>query len=327
MSNLRSTIAAKVLNNIPPHVKPIDFLIENLSISRESVYRRIRGDISFTLEEIAILSVKLGFSIDELIMNDKPTHVLFDMQTSSMHNSSEIFIAIFQQYFQDILDSNYTNGIKSIAVLNHVPCEFIVFFDNLFKFVYYRQIHQCQESSYKFCYSDVTVPKELVSLQKNVTENLAKVNDNTFIIDSEIVAYLIQEIQYFYKRKLISQEEVIILKEDLFGLVDMMENIAQTGSYNSEAKFNFYLSLLNIESSSRYFEYEKRTKSQFYINAFEPISITHSMLCRQHKKWLDSVRKYTTLITQTNEILQIKYFAKQRTHIEQILENQTKISL
>ena len=327
MDNLRNIITTKILSNIPPRVKPIDYLMETLDISRESVYRRIRGDISFTLEEIAKLSIELGFSIDELIMKDMPSRVFFNLHTTSMQNPSDIYIAIYQRYFNETFNINCIKDIESIMVVNQIPPEFIIFFNHLFKFSYYRWMHQNQESSLKYFYSDVVLPERLVSLQHKAIESLKKIRNNTLIIDSDIFLNLIMEIQYYYKRRLINESELFSLVNDLSGLIDMLENIAQTGSYGSDSKYNFYLSSLNIDSCSRYIKYDDQMKSVFFMNSIEPVIIINSNLCTMHKKWLDSMRKYTTLITQSNEILQVKYFNKQRATIEEISDSSLIVSL
>jgi len=317
MDNLRSTIATKILSNIPPRVKSIDYLMEVLNISRESVYRRIRGDISFTLEEIAKLSVDLGFSIDELIIKDMHSRIFFDIHISGKKTPSENFIAIFQQNFQDLFDLPVERDIESVEIVNRVPLGFIVFFNHLFKFTYYRWMHQNQESSLKYFYSDVFLPEKLIDLQQKAIENLRKFRNSTYILDSNIFYNLAQSIQYYYKRRLITQDEFDLLKEDLYGLINMVESIAQTGSNKSGTKNNLYLSSMNVESSSRYVKYGEQIKSQFYADAMEPITISNANLCGIHKKWIDSMRKYATLITQSNEILQVRYFNKQRVYIEE----------
>jgi len=327
MDKLKNTIASKILSNIPLRVKPIDYLMESLNISRESVYRRIRGDISFTFEEIAKLSIDLGFSIDELVMKDMPAHIFFDLHASNTQDPSEVFLIKFQQYFQNIFDTSSVKEIKSSMILNRVPLEFIVLFDTLFKFSYYRWMHQFQEISLKYSYSDIIVPDNLVCLQHQATENLKRVYSNIFIFDSNIFLNLIREIQYYYKRRLISDDDYLRLKDDLAGLVDMVENIAQTGYYISNTKYSFYLSSLNIESSSRFTEFGEHVQSQFFIEALEPITISNPNLCAIHKKWLDSMRKYSTLISLSNEILQARYFNRQRAYIEEIAENVSLISL
>ena len=316
MDNLRSIIATKILSNIPPRVKSIDYLMEALNISRESVYRRIRGDISFTVEEIAKLSVELGFSIDELIIKDMHSRVFFDLHTSSAQTPSDNFLTIFTQNFQCMFDLPLIREAESIEISNRIPPGFIIFFNHLFKFCYYRWMHQNQESSLKYFYSDVALPENLLNLQQKIIENLRKIRESTFIFDPNLFLNLIQEIQYYYKRKLINEEDYSLLKEDLFGMVNMVESIAQTGFSKSGTKYNLYLSSMNVESNSRYIKYADQVKSQFYVNGMEPITISNPNLCEMHKKWLDSMRKYATLITQSNEILQVRYFNKQRIYVE-----------
>jgi len=320
MENLKSTIATKILATIPSRVKPIDYLMDTLDISRESVYRRIRGDISFTLEEIAILSINLGFSIDDLIMKDMPSRVFFDLNVNSTHDPSDIFITILQQYFRGIHDIPFAKEIESVVILNHIPPAFITNFNHLFKFTYYRWMHQHQEASLKYFYSDAHLPEKLIGMQQKPLENLKRIHSNTFIFDSNVFLNLIREVQYYHKRRLINEDELFLIKDDLLGLVNMVENIAQTGSYGSCPKINFYLSMFNIESSNRYIRYDEHTKSQFFVNALEPVTIVNPNICAIHKKWLDSMRKYATLITQSNEILQVRYFNKQRAYIEEISE-------
>jgi len=319
MDNLRNTIATKILSTIPPRVKPIDYLMEALDISRESVYRRIRGDISFTLEEIVKLSIDLGFSIDELILNNMQSRVFFDLNSNGIQDASEIFVNTFQQYFQSMIDLPSTGKkTESITALNHPPFGFIVFFEHLFKFSYFRWMHQHQESSLNYFYSDVTLPEKLIYQQHITIENMKKVRNETVIFDPNIFLNLIREIQYYYRRKLINENDFSLIKNDLSGMVDMMEQISQTGFYSSEIRCNLYLSSLNIESNSKYIKSDDQVKSFFFTNLMEPITIINPYLCASHKKWLDSIRKYATLITQSNEILQIRYFNKQRAFINDI---------
>ena len=328
MDNLRNTITTKILSSISPRVKPIDYLMEALNISRESVYRRIRGDISFTLEEIAKLSIDLEFSIDELVIKDMHSRAFFDLHTTSTQDPSNIFITMFQQCYQSIFDlPPYVKNIESIMTLNHIPSEFLIFFNHLFKFSYYQWMHQNQESSLKYFYSDVTLPETLVFLQQKALENLKKIRNNTIIFDPNSFQSLVVDVQYYYKRKLINEDEFSLIRNDLLKLVNMAENIAQTGFYASDTKCNLYLSSLSIESSSRYIKYEDHVKSQFYVNSMEPLTITNMNLCATHKKWLDSIRKYATLITQSNEILQVKYFNKQRALIDKMTDASHAFSL
>jgi hypothetical protein len=301
--------------------------MESLDISRESVYRRIRGDISFTLEEIAKLSVDLGFSIDELIVEDMRSRVFFDLNINPSQNPAETFEVAFRQYFDPIFETPHVKNIESVMILNHVPLGFIIFFEHLFKFTYYRWMHQNQESSLKYFYSDVVLPDSLILLKQRAMENLKKIRSSTLILDSNVFLYLCREVQYFYKRRLLNEDEFFLLRDELLKLVDTVENMAQSGCLSTDTKYSIYLSALHIESSSRYIKLDDQTKSQFFANSLIPMTVTNSNLCAVHKKWLDSMLKYATLITQSNEILQVKHFNKQRSYVDQITDNMLIISL
>jgi hypothetical protein len=63
MSKLLTT---KNIAAIPKSIKPRDYLMKKLSISKESAYRRMRNKVPFTFEEVVTISLDLGFSLDEI---------------------------------------------------------------------------------------------------------------------------------------------------------------------------------------------------------------------------------------------------------------------
>ncbi|PXV65005.1 hypothetical protein CLV62_1083 [Dysgonomonas alginatilytica] len=42
------------------------FLGNLLFLGKEAIYRRLRGDVVFTFEEFAVISTRLGFSVDSI---------------------------------------------------------------------------------------------------------------------------------------------------------------------------------------------------------------------------------------------------------------------
>lgn len=55
-----------IKDHLPGHISLVDELADTLEVSNDSAYRRIRGETSLTFDEIAILSIKYGVSIDNL---------------------------------------------------------------------------------------------------------------------------------------------------------------------------------------------------------------------------------------------------------------------
>lgn len=56
-----------IREKIPHKATLTNTLVELLSLEREAVYRRMRGDVAFSFSEIAAISNKLGLSLDNLV--------------------------------------------------------------------------------------------------------------------------------------------------------------------------------------------------------------------------------------------------------------------
>jgi hypothetical protein len=204
----------------------------------------------------------------------------------------------------------------SLMAINLIPSLFLVYFDNLFKFMYYRWTHQESESSLSYSFSNVTLPSGIIALKDKIKADFRRNDNNTFILDPNIFVNTMNCILYYYRRKLITVEELQLLKNELAELIDLMENIMQTGVFAPGARFYFYLASINIESNSSYVEYDNQATSHFLTFTMNPVAIHNSEICRIHKKHLESLQKYSTLITQSNEILQVKYITQQRKYIQ-----------
>jgi hypothetical protein len=319
MKKKRNLLMTKILKNIPQNIKPVEYLVDLLQISKESAYRRMRGDIPFSFDEIATLSLELEFSIDEIIERNG-NKISFNLYSEQRNDPVRSYLDILDQRNKQLNNLLQAKEVESLMVVNHISPTYSVFFDNLFKFSYYKWLHQSNESSLKFRFSDVKIPEELARLQKKIKINASNCNNATFILDPDVFFNLIKEIQYYYKRKLLNEDELQILKKEMSDYIDMLEQITQTGSFGAGGQFNIYLLSINTDAHSSYFRLDDKQLSHFYIYSTEPIVVTNPMVCSIHKKWIESMKKYATLITQSNEMLQTKFFDLQRTYINEIEE-------
>jgi hypothetical protein len=316
LRNRKNLLTTRILDCIPKNIKPIEYLIKILGISKESAYRRLRNEIPFTFEEMSKLSLDLHFSIDELVAGNDKSCALISMQTYRDEDPSIVFLKKFEQYYQFLLHLENYREWESIITLNHVPVIASVYFKNLFKFFYFKWLHQNYETSLKLNYSNAAIPDEIEELRKRVKFGAINfANKITLIIDSNFFVSLMNEILYYYKRRLISDIEFEDLRNDMLGFVDLLEKCAQTGIFCQNAKIDTYLSPMNIEANSIYVKHNGNETSFFYIFSINPINVDNPVICEKHKKQIASIKKYSTLITKSNEMLQTEYIDKQRKFI------------
>ena len=304
-------LSAKILESIPENIKPIEFLTELLNIGKESAYRRMRSEIPFTFEEITKLALELDFSVDEIIGRNKDERIFLDLQSNSTATHEENFLAAIQEYYKycELISNAQTKEV--LIVLNRLSLSSIIGFDSLFKLYYYNWKHQTYNISLNDPFCDTVIPPDINAIRQQfriLKPNLYNVH---YIIDREIFQNIVRAIQYYYNRKLITDDEIIVLKEELQLVLRNMENVMQTGCNECGASMSYYLSLLDIESNINCATFDGNIASLHWMHPVNSICIINQEICKMQKRWIESIKKYSILITLSNEILQAEFINKQ----------------
>lgn len=319
IKDINAIIINTIVKSIPPPLKPVDYLMDVLDIGKESAYRRLRGKMSFSIEELIALSHDLGFSIDELVgLRDDSSRVAVDLKSGQ--DPTEAFITNLKNYQKDVEARVKSEGSSTILALNYLPTVFSVYYKDLFKFSYYSWLHHKNSGLSKLRYSDVELSPELERLRSSLDINTRKVKSTTFILDPNVFLAPLNKVRYFYKLKLINDDELSIIKTDFHRIVDFAEKLVRTGGSDAApgTKYYFYLSDVNVDVNSSYSIWNNTPVSSFNFYFFNRIVIHNPEMCEAHREWLESLKKYSTLITQSNEIAQAEYFEQQRKYIEEV---------
>jgi len=317
--NFYKVLTNKIITNIPENKKPVAYLMDILNIGRESTYRRLRGNIPFTFEEIIKLSQCLNFSIDEIIGNDAKNIIFFP---ESKHKKPSDFDDIFYKShlnYYNILEM--ISKAKEIDILFSVSqlTSFLIFdFELLFKFYYYTCIHQSDSGKPKFSFSNIELPQDIVSIRQKIKSNIASIPNTTYIFDQHVTMRLIRKLQYFYKRNLISYDELEAIRNDVIRFLDYIENLFQTGTNSAGTASNFYLSLLDIDMNSMYGTYDDSIVSLYWTYNINSVNIGNNDLIAMHKNWINSLKRSSIMISQSNEIVQASFLNLQRENIDKI---------
>jgi len=317
---LNNRLIDTVLSNVPKNVKPVSLLSNLLDMSRESAYRRIRGDIPFTVEEIADLSLEMGFSIDGIVGLGDRERVFFDFSVKS-DDSDITFISMLQRLERLYQCIGQANHCESILALNSLSPTFFLHFNHLFKFIYFKWLQQDSSISSDILFSEIKVPEEINNLRKKISNNMKVVSNRIIILDPNIFLNLIHDIVYFNQRKLINNEDMVSIKAEISELIDIFEKMAKSGiMYNTNV--SLYISSLSINTSTVYVNInDSEMMTILLMLVANPIFINNLRVCEVHKKTLLSVKRQSTLITQSNEILQIEFFDRQREYLKNIFPN------
>ena len=304
-------LSAKILESIPENIKPIEFLTELLNIGKESAYRRMRSEIPFTFEEITKLALELDFSVDEIIGKNKEERIFLDLQANSTASHDESFLSAIKEYYKFCELISNAQQKEVMVVLNRNSFASFIGYDSLFKLYYYNWKHQTYNVSLSDPFCETVIPPQINAIRQQFKAIKPNIYNVHYIIDRDIFQNVVREIQYYYNRKLITDEEINALREELHQVLRNMETIMQTGCNDSGASMNYYLSLLDIETNTNYATFDGNIASLYQMHPVNLICIVNQEICRMQKRWIEAIKKYSILVTLSNEILQAEFINKQ----------------
>ncbi|NDW10780.1 helix-turn-helix domain-containing protein [Dysgonomonas sp. 520] len=321
-SILKKKIINKVLAKIPTYINPVDFLHDVLNISKESIYRRLKGEIAFTLEDLVKISSSLFISLDDIIYADQNNDlgkqpIVFQSRSDELFEPKKTFVEFLSTYLQNIDETSKAQNAEVMVAANRLMILTAVSFDHLFKFYYYRWIHQTQRMPLEFGMSSVILTDEIISLQEKLKTHIPS-GKHTYILDFYFLESTIREIQYYYYRQLITEDEMLLLQKDLYRFVDAMEYAVSRKIEYVGFSSNIYISSTQIESSGLYCKCDDEQLVSLWISYGVSISSDNPRICNTYRSWFNSLKKYSSLISGTNEILRTKFIDRQRSLIENI---------
>ena len=90
-------------------------------MGKEAVYRRLRGEVSFTIDEVALLSQKLGISIDQIVGSHVSNKVTFDLNLLHASSALESYYEIINRYLQIFDYVKTDNTTEVFTASNSLP--------------------------------------------------------------------------------------------------------------------------------------------------------------------------------------------------------------
>ena len=117
-------------------------LMDILYIGKEAIYRRLRGEVPFTLAEAAVISRKMGISLDKMIGVSFSNNAVFDLNVVHHTNTFETYHDILTKYvnaFDNIREDPTTEMATSSNIL---PQALYLKHDVLSKFRLFKWIYQ-----------------------------------------------------------------------------------------------------------------------------------------------------------------------------------------
>lgn len=313
---LNTNLIEVMKEKIPDGINLANTLMDILYIGKEAVYRRLRGEVPFTLNEASIISKKMGVSLDQIVGISYTNNAMFDLNLLQSSDPIKTYCTILCHYL-DLFEGLRNDPTSELSTAsNMIPQTFYLKYDCLSKFRLFKWMYQNEKVNCVKYFSDLVLSDELKQAQKNFVEATQYIQTTNYIWDSMMFFHLVNDIKYFASVHLITDEEVIKLQDELLRLLDDLEGIATKGKFETGKDVHIYISNINFEATYSFVENSNMQLSLIRIFSINSITSRDKEMCKNMKEWVQSLRKFSTMISESGEMQRIQFFKKQREIVE-----------
>jgi len=298
---------------IPDKTELLEKLMEILFMEKGAVYRRLRGDVPLSLLEAVNIAEKLNIPVNNLIYPDSIKTDRFELNTIDYANPSEADYKDWADYIS-LISLAKNDPLSEIAESSNIlPLSIYGQFNSLSKYFLFKYQYQFSGTESRISFGDLVVPERLYSVYQSYFNELKNFAKTILIWDHLIFQYLTTEIKFFSGINLISADDIQQIRKDLFALLDYIEEIAMHGRFKETGnRVDFYISDVNLYSDYSYLQLNGtqlcRIKALILNSIVSPNQSSFNII----KKWIHSLIKSSTLITQSGAVYRAEFFEKQR---------------
>jgi len=309
--NLNINLQQAIKNKLPNDKNIANKLSDILFIGREAVYRRLRGEVPFSLYEAALISCKLGISLDSIVMTNTKKNPVYEFIDQHYYNLRESDYEAMQEYLDVLRFASQESSSEQVFTSNLFP-RFPANRYYLFgKYNSFRWMYLNQDISEIKPFREIEYPERLDIISKEIIDATENIKNTLFIWDNTIIESIIKEISYFKNIRLMDKNDIEQFKENLHDFLNWIEDTASRGRFKNGNKVQIYISNINTDTAYSYLETPNIHLSM--IGAFTMnyvASLDGDSLVRM-KNRIHALKRVSSLISESGEIQRIQFFKTQ----------------
>jgi transcriptional regulator with XRE-family HTH domain len=322
--SIQSTFLDQVRKRLPSNMSFVDELAEVLNVSRDSAYRRMRGETVLSLDEVRKICNHFKVSLDYLL---SPAAEMVSFQLRALEEGEFTFRNFLKSVVENLEmisgfpDKHLTYHAKDLPIFHFFQ------YPDLARFKVYFWIKTFSPNA-KFAgekYYPEFVPHDLITIGERIWSKYANIN-STEIISHEILNITLRQIQFAYDCSLIDRTSAKNLCEDCTRLLNHLREQAEGGVKNSYgtkdngAKLDLYLNEVLIGDNSVFFKMADKRVTFITHNNFNILATSQELFCEMTEKHLINMMNKSTLISNSAAKERSRFFNELLEKVQRVKE-------
>jgi hypothetical protein len=282
-------------------------------MEKGAVYRRLRGEVPFTFNEVVNIAEKLDISLNSFLYTDTVQVDRFELNLVEYSNMNEMDYKQWDDYTLLIASSKDDPNSELAESSNILPVIAYGQFESLARFYLFKYNYLLHGSEGRIPYNEVVFPERLQQIYYSYFIACQNFASTIYVWDYLIIRYLVNDVLFFNDIQLISADDVRQIKKDLLSLLDYIEQIALKGRLEETGNpIDLYIADINLEADYSYVkinDFHMTHVRTFLINS---VASTDPASFRKAKEWIQSLTKSSTLISQSGTKYRTEFLETQR---------------
>jgi hypothetical protein len=306
--NIQVRFFTELKNKIPPNLSMVDMVSDELNISTDSAYRRIRGETNLTIEELRQLSHKFEISLDA-IFTYTSNSVLFSYRAINPEKFN------YKDYFNSIIENMKaleTFNLKEIVYgAKDIPIFYFFILPRVaaFKLFFWMcNIYSFPDFEYKI-FNSKDIPEELINVSRKVWESYVHI-PSIEIWSEETYKITLRQIEYYYiSGRFRDKADALELLYDYRKIFEHVRKQAEHGCkflygkepWGDDQNYKLYFNEVIISDNTILFKMGDFNMVHMGHNVMNILSTTDPTFCRDTNIIQKNLMKNSTLISVVGE--------------------------
>ena len=283
-----------------------------LDIEKDAAYRRLRGNVNFSFSEVVVIAKRLGISLDNIAGIENGQSRPARVNISNQLSPSSVDYEMFTGHVNLLTSIRDEPDAQIIEASNIFPHYLYQNYEYLTRYHVFRWNHAVMRGDI-LPYHEITIPEQMRALQIQTCEYARHISSAIYVWDNMLIQRYVTNIKYFAKLRLIEEEDVSLIKNDLMMLVNHLEKIAIKGKHEDTGK-KVSLFISDIVSDTNYSCLKSKNIHLTFIRAFIlNATVTFDVeIFNYARAWIHAMQGISTLISICGEKARAIYFDTQR---------------
>jgi hypothetical protein len=306
-SSIQSIFLEQIRQNLPKNLSFPDELAEVLNVSRDSVYRRIRGETILSLEEVKKLCTHYKISLDALLSPSGEVISFWKRRIDPVNFTLEKWL---NSILSDLTTMEAAEQKEVIYSAKDIPPPYYFKYPGLtqFKLFFWLKSYQRHPKFEVMRYEPGLVSQQLIDVGKKIW-NKYSVIPSSEIWSDETFNVTVRQVQFYYENGFITLTEARSLIDEYLTMVQEIRSCAAQGAKGENGgAFKLYHNEFLLTDTTFLFKVGEKRIASITYNTMNILTTTQESFCKETEDFLNNVINKSTLISTVGERERNKFF-------------------